>query len=51
MGDKGNVRLDEVLKQLEADGESVEEFDHDDPRLEGAEPEGDMSAGEEGELP
>lgn len=44
-------RIAAVKEELEAQGESVEEFDHDDPRFEDQGEEGDMSEGDEGELP
>lgn len=46
-----NDQLQMVLDQLKEEGENVEEFDHDDPRLEDQGEEGDMTEGDEGELP
>lgn len=46
-----NEQLQQVLDQMKEEGESVEEFDHDDERFEDQGPEGDMSEGDEGELP
>lgn len=44
-------RLDAVLAELKAAGETVEDYDHDDPMFAEQGEEGDMTAGDEGELP
>lgn len=49
---KKDARLDEVLKHLQDEGEDVDEYSLDDERLaDGMGDEGDMSQGDEGELP
>lgn len=43
--------VQQVMEQLAAQGEDVAEYDHDDPRFADQGAEGDMSEGDEGELP